>query len=419
MASAGNRSINDVEIRALLTKFALAGIDAAKPENFIPDALASSADPFWTRCHTEGYDVVAIGKAAASMVKALASELGDPKAGVIATHSQNLDIAKGLTVVIGGHPTPNEGSFAAGSAIQNFIGSRGQQRPLIVLLSGGGSAICEIPRLGVTLDDLVALNQSLLRSGMPIEECNVVRQALSEFKGGGLAGMLVGHDHRALVVSDVVGNPLESIGSGPLTRPTWSAGDPLDIVVSAGIVLEPHLEGLLRNATPGIHNSDQVAVVADATKVANAVLDMAEQDGVAATIVTTQLTGGAAAQGRECVMNALDGLSIYTGETTVVVRGRGLGGRNQHAALAAALSMRNGAKASHALMIGTDGRDGPTDAAGGLVDSQSVDRIQQTGGDANDFFANDDSHTALEAAGDLIRTGPTGTNVGDLWLTYS
>lgn len=419
MTSAGNRSISDVEIRALLTKFALAGIDAAKPENFIPDALATGDGPFWARCRSEGYDVVAIGKAAASMVKALAHELGDAKAGVIATHSQKLDVVGAVTIVIGGHPTPNEGSLAAGSAIQSFIAARGPNRPLVVLLSGGGSAICEIPRPGVTLEDLVGLNQSLLRSGMPIEDCNVVRQALSDFKGGGLARMLVGHDHRALVVSDVVGNPLESIGSGPLSRPTWRTGEPLDIVVSAGIEPEPHIEDILRNATPGTHESPHVAVVADATKVANAVLDLAEKHDVQATIVTTQLTGGAAERGRECVTEALDGLSIYTGETTVVVRGGGLGGRNQHAALAAALSMKEGAKASHALMIGTDGRDGPTDAAGGLVDGQTVDRIERAGSDAGDLLADDDSHAALETAGDLVRTGPTGTNVGDLWLAFS
>lgn len=420
MTSVGNRSANDIEIRALLTKLALAGIDAARPENFIPEALASRDDQFWDRCRTEGYDALAIGKAAASMVVALAAELGDPRSGAVATHSQKLDLPAGLDIVIGGHPVPDEGSLAAGLAVASFVSGRDPHRPLVVLVSGGGSAICEIPRSGVTLDDLVRLNQSLLRSGIPIEECNVVRQALSEFKGGGLAGMLVGHDHRALVVSDVVGNPLESIGSGPLSRPTWRRGDPWDVVVNAGITdLGPNLEGILREVNPGTAESVHVAIVADATKVANAVLGLANQHGLAATIVTTQLTGEAAQRGRECVEQPLEGLSIYTGETTVVVSGSGRGGRNQHAALAAALAMKGGAAASHALMIGTDGRDGPTDAAGGLVDHQTVDRIENTVGGADVLLADDDSHTALEAAGDLIRTGPTGTNVGDLWLTFN
>lgn len=409
--------------RRMLLDCAQAGIEAVVPDRFLPELVTSSTDPFWLRCSEGPYVVLAMGKAAVSMTAAVADVLGPAHVGVVATHvSTTASLGDGVEVVVGGHPVPDEGSLRAGRRAFDVLEGTPVEWPVVVLISGGASALCEVLKPGIGLGDLEQVTEGMLRSGLAIDGCNVVRQALSVLKGGGLAAKLAERVHRGLVVSDVVGGSLESIASGPLTASTWRPGHPWEVLPSdLKATVEPGVAEALRTALPCAVSSEHVQIVADASAAAAAAQTAAEARGLDARIVSTALDGDATKTALELAGAVEPGLRIFAGETTVRVAGSGIGGRNQHAALAYALHLGaspEGGRPELGLMVGTDGRDGPTDAAGGLVDQDSVQRIRSAGLDPHALFDNDDSHRALDAAGDLVRSGPTGTNVGDLWLLW-
>lgn len=414
-------------VRRLLLDLAAVGIESVQPERFLPEIISSSSDPFWARCRDQPYAVLAMGKASESMVAGSTAVLGAPAIGVIATHVPPTEVPGEVEAILGGHPVPDAGSLVAGRRMLEVLKTAPGEWPLVILISGGASALCEALRPGVGLDDLRMVTEGLLRSGLPISDCNVVRQALSRLKGGGLAAAVGNRAHRALVVSDVVGSSLEAIASGPLTAPTWRVGDPWDVVPEElRRLLRPSVAGLLRHAAPGRVQSDAVEIVADGGLAASAVRDAARRMSLEVRVESTALAGDAADTVIDIATSTstAGGLRVFTGETTVQVAGSGVGGRNQHAALTYALHLAdlsaNTARAERAgLMLGTDGRDGPTDAAGALVDHESVGRIIATGLNPRALLDDNDSHRTLDAAGDLVRTGPTGTNVGDLWLLWN
>jgi glycerate-2-kinase len=303
---------------------------------------------------------------------------------------------RGVVVARGGHPLPDEASFASGAAALALADeNRARGERLVVLLSGGASAMLAAPAPGVTLEEKVRVTQDLLRSGKPIAEINAVRKRLSAIKGGKLA--LRAGRSITYAISDVHA-PVEDdpsvIGSGPTTVRDGAAGS-----VDALFVLA----GSRRDAMEGAS--------AEAARL-----------GYVVERIVPPILGEAAMAGRAFVEEARARARrhqrsvcvVASGETTVTLTGKtGVGGRNQEFALAAALAMAKSGEVALAS-VGTDGIDGPTDAAGAIVDALTIGRAQAMGLDASAALARHDSHPFFKALGDLIVTGPTGTNVGDL-----
>jgi len=332
--------------------------------------------------------VLAIGKAAPAMARGVATAVGDSPLTGIAVSDHVEEVPAGIELMIGSHPVPDRASVAAGRELLERASSLGAGDLALVLVSGGGSALAEVPAPGVTLDHLAATTTRLLRRGAPIDVMNAVRTRLSLLKGGGLARAAAPARVITLVLSDVVGDRLDVIASGP----TVTGGD------------------------------DDITVVANGAVAAAAAAEAARAAGRHAVVVETALQGDAALRAIQVIERCrqADGeLFVYAGETTVMVgglgRGVGSGGRNQEAALAAALHLAGTSDVAF-LAAGTDGIDGTTTAAGAVVDGDTVDRGRRRGRDAAASLARNDSGGYFAGSLEAIVTGPTGTNVGDLWL---
>ena len=369
--------------------------------------------------------VIALGKAAPAMSSGFADVVPASRLdGVVVT---NRAAPAPLPVMVGGHPLPDAGSVAGGEAALELAGAATVDDLVVCLVSGGGSAILETPASGLELADLIATNETLLRSGADIEEFNAVRKHLSRIKGGQLAAAASDAKLLTLVLSDVVGDPLDAIASGPTVPDPTTYADALAIVHRRGVVdvmppsvvahLEAGRDGVIAETPAHPHARSHVVIVGNGRLAAEAALVAATEKGWESRVVATDLTGEARAVAADLL--AADGptCEIYAGETTVTVTGGGTGGRNQEAALAAAIAL-DGREDITFLAGGTDGIDGPTSAAGAVVDGTTVSRGAAAGLDAEASLADNDAHRFLEAAGDLLITGPTGTNVGDLWLVH-
>jgi hydroxypyruvate reductase len=375
--------------------------------------------------------ILGIGKAAPAMARGAVSALaGLPFRGVVATPVPG-PVPDGLEILPGGHPLPNRDSVVAGRRLLEVAGDAGAGDLVLVLVSGGGSACAEAPAPGVGLDDLVAVTESLLASGATIEEINVLRKHLSSLKGGGLAA--AAHPARlvTLVLSDVVGNRLESIASGPTVADPSTFADALDIGRDRDLSLPPAVADRLESGAAGgipdtpasgsVFEGSVVEIVGDAAAAAEGARAGAAEQGIPARVVSTTLVGEARAVGASLAAAGLGlgepGMLIFAGETTVTVRGPGTGGRNQEAALAAGMAL-DGNGSVVVAAFGTDGVDGPTPYAGGIADGSLVERGRGVGRDPGEALVANDSSSFLEATGDLLITGPTGTNVGDVLVAY-
>ncbi|MCC7361216.1 MAG: DUF4147 domain-containing protein [Anaerolineales bacterium] len=387
--------------------------------------------------------LVGAGKAGVPMALAAAALLG-PRltAGVVvAPRAPGPDIAvpPTLSFVEGGHPQPTTGSLAGGRAVAALLTRAAPGDLVVVVISGGGSALLELPRPGVSLDDLRQTNRALLRSGAAIHEINLIRAQLSQLKGGGLARLAHPARTLALILSDVVGNPLASIASGPTVvdaPPEATAALAVveryglrDQLPAGALYYLTHGTGPLPGEAPRVENR----LVGSNRQAGEAAAAAARELGFAAEWLGDDWQGEARDLGRRLAELACraPGPSplrrraaplaadqrprclVAGGESTVTVRGAGRGGRNQEAALGAARvidSLPNIAIAA----IATDGVDGPTDAAGALVTGDTLRRARALGLDVARALAENDSYPCLEALGALLFTGPTGTNVGDL-----
>jgi hydroxypyruvate reductase len=285
-----------------------------------------------------------------------------------------------------------------------------------MLISGGGSALLPAPALGLTLADKAEVNRLLLASGADITEMNLIRQQLSRLKGGGLLRAAAPARVTALILSDVAGDDLRVIASGPTVAPIGTAAEARAALVARGVwdrlpdAVRLHLERApepapLPEAENRLIGSNAISVAA-----------MAEA-APGARVVEAPLVGDVA----DAAVGIWDtasgpGIWLFGGETTVVLRGEGLGGRNQELALRVALEAEARGVAGPWVFLsgGTDGRDGPTEAAGGIVDPGSLGRMRAAGVDPAEYLARNDSNAALAASGDLLVTGATGTNVADL-----
>jgi len=373
--------------------------------------------------------VVGAGKAAAAMAAGVERVLGDRIAGglVVTKYGHRVE-TRHVRVVEAAHPIPDEASLAAGAAIMDIAQNAGAEDLLICLISGGASALMELPVEGVALQDLQTVTDLLLRSGAAIQEVNRVRASLSRIKAGGLARAAAPARVLCLAVSDVLGNPPGAIGSGPCV-PQTKGGE------SAWAVLQRY--GLARDVPENVrraldapcsasepHPYVDFQVIGDIGLALDVACGCAEELGLNPLLLTRWMQGEAKEIGTLMGAIARDlpqaanrsGVHclVLGGEPTVTVRGAGRGGRAQELALAAALAMGEEPRTVALLAAGTDGTDGPTDAAGALVDGSTVGRVKAAGGDPVSMLNNNDSYTALDSAGALVVTGPTQSNVNDL-----
>jgi len=381
--------------------------------------------------------VLAAGKAAPGMARAAAQTLGSRiRAGLVigVTHA---DIPDGFESIVGGHPLPTADSEAAGRKALALAASVGADETFLVLISGGASALMAVPADGITLDDKRATTQLLLRAGADIHALNTVRKHLSAIKGGWLAAGVRGAC-RALAISDVVGDDPSIIASGPTVPDGSSFQNALDVLERFGGEEghSPAVVSRLRRGASGtdrgVHETpkpgdprlsrtsttvigsrrDAVAGAAAAAaalgyhvlRVDNAVVGEARIAAIAH--VRAMLAEAAAVSRPACI--------VSSGETTVHVTGGGKGGRNQEFALSAAALLGDHRGMSVLASVGTDGIDGPTDAAGAVADSTTSARAAAAGLSPDQHLLDNDSCAFFRALGDLVVTGPTGTNVGDL-----
>jgi hydroxypyruvate reductase len=349
-----------------------------------PSQLATSASPaVW---------VAAVGKAAASMVLGAKDALGAQLTRILLiTKDGHVDReARGLPgveILESAHPVPDERSLAAGERLLQWVRELAREVTPLFLISGGASSLVEVPEAGVSLEDLARLNAEGLAEGIAIEALNARRAQLSRIKGGRLTACLRGRPAQALFLSDVPGDDPAIIGSG-LLGPAAEGPDAVKRLIVGSIE----------------HGLEAAAAAARAA-------------GLTASIVPHRISGDATQLARRLI-DALAASSaqvcLWGGESTVELPTEpGRGGRNQHLALAAARLIA-GRRELLLLAAGTDGTDGPTQEAGALVDGGTWERLAAAGLDGEALLQRADSGTALAAAGDLIRTGPTGTNVGDL-----
>lgn len=372
---------------------------------------------------------VAVGKAAPSMAAALVRRL-DParlRGGVVVAKHAPPGAGGPLPVVRGAHPVPDARSEAAGRAVLEVLARVRPVDVVVVLVSGGASSLMVAPVPGVALDDVRTLGEALLRSGAPIEDVNAVRKALDSLKGGGLLRVAAPARVATLVLSDVVDAPLHVVGSGPTLPDPSGRAAARAVLERHGIRAPPAIQRWLDRedappsgpADPSAPSGPVVELASNATAVAAAVA-AARAEGFAVRRWPT-LRGEARDQGR-ALATALRALApseptviVAGGETTVTLRGDGRGGRNQTLALAAMLEL-DGARGATLVTLATDGEDGPTDAAGAVVDGESLARARTRGLDPQRSLDDDDAHPVFEALEDLLRIGPTGTNVCDLVL---
>ncbi len=412
-----------------------AAVEAADPRKTVKAALAKLDASRYRRIF-----VVGAGKASAAMAQAAEQALGRRIAGGwINTKDGHLAPLRRITLHEASHPVPDARGVEGARRIAQIASEAGEGDLLLCLISGGGSALLPLPLEPVTLEEKQETTRLLLACGATIHEINAVRKHLSAIKGGRLARLAQPAEVLALLLSDVVGDPLDVIGSGPAAPDTSTFATAWAVIEKYGLqkkiparvrrLLQDGLEGKIQETPkPGdacfrrtrnvIVGSNRLAVDAAARKarelgyrplVLSTTIEGETRDIAAmhAAIAREIVTSGRPARPPVCVISG--------GETTVTLRGQGLGGRNQEFALAAAIALE-GVPGVLAFSAGTDGTDGPTDAAGAMADGATVARAASIGLDAKKALNGNDSYRFFQPLGDLVMTGPTGTNVMDVRL---
>jgi len=376
---------------------------------------------------TEGRTVcVAVGKAAWKMAKVAHEILGNAiRQGIVITkyHHGRGNIPN-FEIYEAGHPLPDENNIKATKRAVELVENLGKDDTVLFLISGGGSALFELPLPGVSLSDIIHISDQLLKSGADIVEFNTVRKHLSAVKGGRFAQICHPAGVYNFILSDVIGNKLDMVASGPTLPDSSTSQDAMHVLRKYGIEIGENIRQAILQETPKALENVETTVVGSVEMACEAAAKKAIELGYNTTILTTSLTCEAKEAGRflgavarEIFQNERPlkkpAAIICGGETVVKVRGKGKGGRNQELALSSAIEMR-GMKGVVLASIGTDGTDGPTDAAGGLVDGTTAEKIALAGKDPIEYLQQNDSYHALKVADALVITGPTGTNVNDV-----
>ena len=426
-----------------------AALAAADPIRAVHRALRLEGDELWVcgrRYALSRYQrvfVVGAGKASAAMAAAVEQVLGDRITGGWVNVKDGYVVPTTfVTIMEAGHPLPDERSLSGSSKIASLVQQATAQDLVLCLISGGGSALMALPVDGITLSDMSSLTRALLGCGATINEMNAVRKHIEQLKGGQLARLASPAAVVALILSDVIGSPLDVIASGPTSPDESTYSDAIAVLRKYGLTASAprsvvrHLE--LGSAgqfpdTPkrGDHVLDQVqnCIIASNELAAKAALKKAEELGFHAVLLSTFVEGEAREVARVLagIVREIDHSGqplprpvclVAGGETTVTIRGDGLGGRNQELALAAVAPLA-GLSNVALLSLGTDGTDGPTDAAGALTSGKTAERAAARGLDPFAYLSNNDAYHFFESLGDLIRTGPTNTNVNDLLLVFA
>lgn len=394
----------------------------------LPDAAVREA--LKTKPIGKPVTVIAIGKAAWNMAKAARDILGDQitQGLVITKNRHSKGMIQGIEIMEAGHPVPDENSVLGACRALEMVSKLTEEDLVLFLISGGGSALFEMPLEGLTLGDIMGITQKLLAVGADIREINTVRKHLSQVKGGRFAEACQGAEIYAVVLSDVIGDPLDVIASGPVFPDASTSREALAVLEKYQIPVEDKIRKALALETPKQLPQCESVIAGSVAMLCQAAARSSESLGYHPLILSTSIDCEAreagkilAAIGRDVLrgeggryMPTLPCAIIAGGETVVHIRGKGMGGRNQEAALSAAIGIEGHPNIA-ILTAGSDGTDGPTEAAGGLVDGETAARIRKTGL-PEDYLNENDSLNALNLSGDLIVTGATGTNVNDLML---
>ncbi|MGC1377137.1 MAG: glycerate kinase [Anaerolineales bacterium] len=380
--------------------------------------------------------LLSFGKAGWTLARALEDLMGGLLSrGLVVAKTADQTPPGRFTIMEGGHPIPDERSLAAGEATRRFLGAIGPDDLLICAISGGGSALIAAPRPPIKLTDLRAITARLLACGATIDEINTSRRHLDILKGGGFL-LQTKATVLSLILSDVVGNSLEAIASGPTAADPSTRADALRILQKYNLlaVVSEDILSVLQNAPetlkPGNPRLETVrnALIGSNLTALHAALRQAADEGFHPYLLRTNLTGEA----REAAFELSGALRwacqrgepvarpfcmVAGGETTVTLRGNGRGGRNTELALAAVTELVDFPNAL-LVTLATDGEDGPTDAAGAVVSGATWRRAQTLGLHPGDYLQRNDSYSFFAALDDLLKTGPTGTNVNDLVFLF-
>ncbi len=369
-----------------------------------------------------------LGKAACAMTSALADSTSLTNSLIITKHASPLNVEP-VTVIEGDHPIPGNSSLKAGVAALKFVSQLTQDDLLICLISGGGSALMTAPR--VPLADLQILTSALLACGARIDEINILRRHLDELKGGGLIRMANGARVVSLLLSDVVNDSMEAIASGPTAPDPSTCADALSVIakydlkdrIPASII--PALVETLKPSDPVFEYVENTMIASNeiALRAAQA---QAQKESFETVIIRRGMQGEASDIGRQIALQLKESIQtmkrpfclLAGGETTVKLKGNGKGGRNQELALAA-VDVLSGLQDVMLISLATDGEDGPTDAAGAVVTGESAQRAESLGMFAAGYLSTNDAYVYFDALNDLIRIGPSGTNVNDLVICFA
>ncbi len=362
--------------------------------------------------------LVATGKAAWQMAHAAVEALGSVDGGVVVTKYDHVKGAiPGVDCYEAGHPVPDDNNFAATEKALELVQGLTEEDTVLFLLSGGGSALFEKPLLpGGELQDITS---QLLASGADIVEMNTIRKRLSGVKGGRFAQACAPAQVFSIVLSDILGDPLDMIASGPAVLDTSTCEQAQAIAGKYHLKLSEQAKALLRQETPKVLDNVTTQITGSVRQLCAAAANVCQKLGYEPVLLTDQLCCEAREAGsflasivRTNVGQGKKLAYIAGGETVVHLTGKGMGGRNQELALAAAPGL-TGLNAA-VFSVGSDGTDGPTDAAGGYVDGDTAETLAAGGWNVFDTLQNNDAYHALQAADGLIITGATGTNVNDV-----
>ncbi|MGK2226331.1 glycerate kinase type-2 family protein [Devosia sp.] len=374
--------------------------------------------------------VIGAGKASAQMAHAFEQAWDGPITGLVVTRYGYAQACERIEIVEAAHPVPDEAGFLAARRIMETVSGLGPDDLVVALISGGGSSLLPAPAPGLTLDDEQAINRSLLASGAPISVMNLIRNQFSAIKGGRLAARCAPARVATLVVSDVPGDDPAVVASGPTIPLAGTRSLARKYVSLYGIDLPPHAQALLAGddnlaplATDPALARNSVRTIASAALSLEAAAAQAREQGIEVAILSDSIEGEArdvaqvhAAIAKEVATRnrpfSKPVVLLSGGETTVTLRGKGRGGRNAEFLLALAIAI-DGSEGVTALAADTDGIDGSEDNAGAFVDGTTATRLRHAGIDPLAALANNDAYSAFKAIGDLLVTGPTGTNVND------
>ena len=401
------------QLRSDILNAAMYAIDKAKPDAAVKHALGE--------IQIEGnICLVAVGKAAWQMADAALRYLDRPiEKGIVLTKYGHVSgEIPGVICLEAGHPVPDENSVLGTQKILEMTGDLKETDTVLFLLSGGGSALFEKPL--ISLEELKEITDRMLRSGMSITQMNTIRKRLSAVKGGRFAQWCAPAKVETVILSDVLADAVDMIASGPTAGDSSTGTEAMEIANQYKLLISPEVIDCLKAETPKDAPNARNHMIGSVKQLCSAAEEKAKSLGYETIFLTADLCAEASRVGQDMASllkkHANDGKKlafIAGGETVVRVKGKGLGGRNQELALAAAIEL-SGVPNVALLSVGSDGTDGPTDAAGGCVDGDTYRKLKEMGLSPEAFLADNDAYHALDAVDCLIKTGPTGTNVNDL-----